>query len=168
VTTYTAQSIVFIDSRVPDLQGLLDGLQPGEQAFVIDSASDGVQQIADILAANNITDLSSISIVGHGGSGEMELGSSSITDSNLGAHSNALAEIGSALGPNGRARFPRRSAARPRRRLFRRSIPTRSGPASQMQGPSARSASIPSTIKSISPRTPSPPAPTGASPISIG
>jgi Domain of unknown function (DUF4347) len=101
VTTYTAQSIVFIDSRVPDLQGLLDGLQPGEQAFVIDSSSDGVQQIADILAANNITDLSSISIVGHGQSGELEIGSSLITDANLAAHSNALAEIGSALGPNG-------------------------------------------------------------------
>ena len=101
MTTYTAQSIVFIDSSVPDLQALLDGLSPGEQAFVIDSSSDGVQQIADILAQNNFTDLSSISIVGHGESGEMELGSSSITDSSLASYSNALAEIGAALAPNG-------------------------------------------------------------------
>jgi len=101
VTTYTAQSIVFIDSRVPDLQGLLDGLQPGEQAFVIDSSSDGIEQIADILAANNFTDLSSISIVSHGDSGELELGSSLITDGNLSSHSNALAEIGASLAPGG-------------------------------------------------------------------
>ena len=101
MTTYSADSIVFIDSRVANLQALLDGLQPGEQAFVIDSSSDGVQQIADILAANNITDVSSISIVGHGQSGELEIGSSLITDANLAGHSNALAEIGAALAPNG-------------------------------------------------------------------
>ena len=101
MTTYTADSIVFIVSRVPDLQDLLNGLQPGEQAFVIDSSSDGIQQIADILAENNFTNLSSISVVGHGESGEMEVGSSSITDSNLAAHSNALAEIGASLAPGG-------------------------------------------------------------------
>lgn len=28
--------IVFIDSRVPGIQELLEGLKPGEQAFVID------------------------------------------------------------------------------------------------------------------------------------
>jgi hypothetical protein len=101
VTTYSAQSVVFIDSRVPDLQDLLDGLQPGEQAFVIDPSSDGIQQIADILAANNLTGLSSISIVSHGESGALELGSSFITDANLSDHSNALAEIGASLAPGG-------------------------------------------------------------------
>jgi hypothetical protein len=101
VTTYSAQSVVFIDSRVPDLQDLLNGLQPGEQAFVIDPSSDGIQQIADILAADSLTDLSSISIVSHGESGALELGSSFITDGNLSAHSNALAEIGAALASGG-------------------------------------------------------------------
>ncbi|HWW09933.1 MAG TPA: DUF4347 domain-containing protein, partial [Candidatus Acidoferrales bacterium] len=101
MTTYTAQSIVFIDSRVPDIQDLLDGLQPGEQAFVIDSSSDGIQQVADILAANNLSGLSSISIISHGESGALELGSSFVTDGNLSAHSNALAEIGASLAPGG-------------------------------------------------------------------
>ena len=95
------QRIVFIDPNVPDLQDLLDGLAPGEQAFVLDSASDGIQQIADILAANNFTDLASISIVSHGDSGELQLGSSVIADGNLAAHSSALAEIGAALSPQG-------------------------------------------------------------------
>jgi lipopolysaccharide export system protein LptA len=101
VTTESAQSIVFIDSRVPDIQDLLNGLQPGEQAFVIDPSSDGIQQVADILAENNLTDLSSIAIVSHGESGALELGSSFITDGNLSAHSNALAEIGASLAPGG-------------------------------------------------------------------
>jgi lipopolysaccharide export system protein LptA len=99
VTTYSAQSVVFIDSRVPDLQDLLNGLQPGEQAYVIDPSSDGIQQVADILAENNLTDLSSISIVSHGESGALELGSSFITGGNLAGHSNALAEIGASLAP---------------------------------------------------------------------
>ena len=101
MTAYGTQSIVFIDSRVPDLQGLLDGLQPDEQAFVLDPSSDGVQQIADVLAANNFADLSSIAIVSHGESGTLDLGSSVITDANLNVHSSALAEIGASLAPGG-------------------------------------------------------------------
>jgi lipopolysaccharide export system protein LptA len=93
--------VVFIDSRVPDIQGLLEGLQPGEQAFVIDPSSDGIQQIADILAANNFTDLASISIVSHGESGELELGSTLVGDGDLAARASALAEIGAALAPAG-------------------------------------------------------------------
>jgi hypothetical protein len=101
VTDSHPQQIVFIDSRVPDLQDLLNGLQPGERAFVLDPSSDGIQQIANVLAANNLTDLSSIAIVSHGDSGELELGSSFITESNLAGHSNALAEIGASLAPGG-------------------------------------------------------------------
>jgi hypothetical protein len=105
MTTYSAQSIVFIDSRVPNLQALLDGLEPGEAAYVLDATSDGVQQIADILAANNLTGLASISIVSHGETGELALGSSVVTDANLAAHAKALAEIGTALAAGGSIRL---------------------------------------------------------------
>ncbi|SEC97374.1 protein of unknown function [Rhizobiales bacterium GAS191] len=101
MTTTNPNQIVFIDSRVPDIQDLLNGLAPGEHAFVIDPSSDGLQQIANILAAQNLMNLASISIVSHGESGELELGSSFITDANLGVHSNALAEIGASLAPGG-------------------------------------------------------------------
>jgi len=100
VTTNT-QSIVFIDSRVPDIQDLIDGVQPGVQVFVLDSGSDGVQQIADILAANDLHDLSSISIVSHGADGEVMLGTTTLSDGNLASYSRALAEIGSAVAPGG-------------------------------------------------------------------
>jgi VCBS repeat-containing protein len=97
----TVSSVVFIDSRVSDLQDLLDGLAPGVQAFVLDASSDGVQQIADMLAANSLIDLSSISIVGHGAAGEIDLGSTVLNDADLLAHSAALAQIGSSLAPGG-------------------------------------------------------------------
>jgi lipopolysaccharide export system protein LptA len=101
MTTYSAQSIVFIDSRVPDLQDLLDGVEPGDLVFVLDPNSDGVQQIADTLAANNLTGLASISIVAHGAPGEIEIGSTLLDDANLASHSTALSEIGASMAPGG-------------------------------------------------------------------
>jgi hypothetical protein len=101
VTAENPQQLVFIDSCVPDIQDLLNGLDTGQQAFVLDPSSDGVQQIADILATNNFTDLSSIAIVSHGQTGTLDLGSAVITDANLAVHSNALAEIGTSLAPGG-------------------------------------------------------------------
>jgi hypothetical protein len=95
------QQAVFIDSRVPDLQDLVEGVDPGTQVFVLDPASDGIEQIADILASNHLTNLSAIAIVSHGDSGELELGSSFIVDGDLVGHASALAEIGSALAPDG-------------------------------------------------------------------
>ncbi|MBV9705244.1 MAG: DUF4347 domain-containing protein, partial [Methylobacteriaceae bacterium] len=93
--------VVFIDSRVPDLQDLIDNALPGEKVFVLDPNFDGVQQIADILAANNLTDLSAISIVGHGASGEIDLGSTVLDDGDLAGHAATLAKIGAALAPGG-------------------------------------------------------------------
>ena len=95
------QEVVFIDANVPDLQALLDGLATGVEAFVLDPAGDGVQQIADILAQNNLDDLSAISIVGHGASGEIVLGSSVVDESDLLNHAAALAQIGASLIPGG-------------------------------------------------------------------
>ncbi|WP_413989005.1 DUF4347 domain-containing protein [Labrys okinawensis] len=93
--------IVFIDSRVPNIQALIDGAAPGEQVFVLDAASDGIQQIADILASDNLGGLASISIVGHGAPGEIELGSSWLDDTDLASHATALSTIGAALAPGG-------------------------------------------------------------------
>ncbi|HEX3862559.1 MAG TPA: Hint domain-containing protein [Stellaceae bacterium] len=95
------QQVVFIDSNVPDIQDLITGLAPGVQAFVLDPSSDGVQQIANILAANGLADLSSISIVGHGATGEIQLGSSLLDTDDLSSESTGLAQIGAALAPGG-------------------------------------------------------------------
>src|SRR5262245_55320079 len=62
---------------------------------------DGVQQIADILAANNLTELASISIVGHGAAGAIDIGSTVLDDAGLSQHSAALAQIGASLKTGG-------------------------------------------------------------------
>ena len=89
--------VVFIDSSVPDIQDLLNGLKPGEKAFVIDAGSDGLDQIAGILKSEHLTNLSGIQIVAHGSAGELELGSTTLNDSDLSDHASALATIGNAL-----------------------------------------------------------------------
>jgi hypothetical protein len=88
--TSTTEKIVFIDARVRNIEDLLNGLQPGEKAFVLDPSTDGVQQIADILSANNFADLSAISIVGHGAA---DVGSTVLDDSTLSQHADALKQI---------------------------------------------------------------------------
>ena len=95
------EQVVFIDSQVPDLQDLVNGVKPGELVFVINSNQDGLQQIADILAANHLTNLSAVSIVGHGQQGEFTLGSTDLTDANLASEAQPLAAIGQALAPGG-------------------------------------------------------------------
>jgi hypothetical protein len=97
----TQDAVVFIDANVPDLQDLLGGLAPGVQAFVLDPDRDGLQQIAAILAANDLTDLSSISIVGHGSSGAIDVGGTTLDDADLANYSAELAQIGGALAPGG-------------------------------------------------------------------
>ncbi|HEY5067724.1 MAG TPA: DUF4347 domain-containing protein [Xanthobacteraceae bacterium] len=97
----TPQSVVFIDSNVPDLQDLLNGLAPGVEAFVIDPSNDGLAQIAAMLASNDLTNLSSISIVGHGVAGQIQVGSTTLDAGDLSGDSTALAQIGAALAPGG-------------------------------------------------------------------
>ena len=80
---------------------MLDGLKSDEQAFVINSHSDGLDQIVALLEANHLTDLSAISIVGHGASGEIDLGSTVIDDANLAGDAAALSVIGAAIARGG-------------------------------------------------------------------
>src|SRR5262249_52848695 len=84
-----------------DIEDLINGVKPGDLVYVLDPGTDGLQQIADILAANDLDDLATISIVSHGTTGEVVLGSTTLTDGTLADHSAALAEIGGALGSGG-------------------------------------------------------------------
>jgi tetratricopeptide (TPR) repeat protein len=96
------QQVVFIDSDVPDIQELLAGLAPGVQAFVLAASSDGMPQIADTLAANNRTGLSSISIVGHGEVGALDSGLAlTDPDSNGDISSATVAVAGGAFASDG-------------------------------------------------------------------
>jgi hypothetical protein len=97
----TDKQVVFIDANVPDLRDLLSGLAPGVRAFVLDPHRNGLAQIARILATHELTDLSSISIVGHGSSGAIEVGGTTLDNDGLSSHAAALNKIGAALAPDG-------------------------------------------------------------------
>ena len=62
-------------------------------------ARDGVQQIADVLIAEKLHGLSAIQVVSHGRSGELQLGSTLLTDQSLASYSDALAQIKASLLP---------------------------------------------------------------------
>ena len=94
-----SHQVVFIDSTVPDYQSLLAGLAAGTRVYVLDPNQDGLQQMARILEHSR--DVSAVSIISHGAEGEIKLGSTILTSSNLGQHQAALQAIGDALEPNG-------------------------------------------------------------------
>lgn len=95
------RGVVFIDSRVPDRECLLGGVQVGTKAFLLDAEADGLAQIADVLSIHAFHDLSSISLVGHGSAGRIDLGRTVLDLSALPHHADTLARIGAALAEDG-------------------------------------------------------------------
>src|SRR5262249_54290049 len=95
--TQPITQVVFVDSQVPDVQDLLNGAKPGVKVYEIDSNSDGLAQIAKILADNNYSNLTAIDIVGHGAQGEFTVGGTNLTDGNLAGEAANLSAIGKAL-----------------------------------------------------------------------
>src|SRR5689334_5072255 len=88
---------IFIDARVPDLATLLHGVAADAAVHVLASDRDGVHQIADILAAEQLRDLSALSIVAHGVPGALQLGSTWLDKDALEHRGASLARIGRAL-----------------------------------------------------------------------
>ena len=88
-------SIVFIDTHVADYQTLIDGLEPNAEFYLIDSQSDGLEQIASHLQGRSGID--AIHIISHGSSGSVSLGSSVIDSAALDTHAGQLAVIGQSL-----------------------------------------------------------------------
>ncbi|MDZ7863174.1 DUF4347 domain-containing protein [Acidovorax sp.] len=99
-TTGTAtHQLVFIDSRVPDLQSIIAAAQPGVKVVVLNPAENGVAQMAKALQGEH--GLSSISVVSHGDDGVLLLGNGPLHAGNLDQHQAELKAIGEALGPDG-------------------------------------------------------------------
>ena len=94
-----SHQILFIDSRVADIQGLLQGLASGTQVYILDPDEDGLAQIARLLG--NRTDVPVVSVIGHGNQGEIELGASVVTETTLNQSQAVLAAIGHAVAPGG-------------------------------------------------------------------
>ena len=72
--------LVFIDKGVSNVEELITGISPTASVYFIDTATDGVEQVTEILA--NYSDVDAIHIISHGEQGSLRLGSSVLnTDS---------------------------------------------------------------------------------------
>ncbi|MBO3705798.1 MAG: DUF4347 domain-containing protein [Candidatus Accumulibacter sp.] len=90
----TAQQMVFIDATA-DVSELLAACPPGSEVIRLTAGGNGVREIATHLAGRRGID--SIHIVSHGRPGSIQLGVSSLSNSTLAEHADALAAIGGAL-----------------------------------------------------------------------
>src|SRR5450830_1828523 len=93
------QSVVFVDSRVQDFDSLLKGVAPGTQVVVLQAGKDGLQQIADYLDGHKC--VSTVEIIAHGNSGDLWLGSTYLSSTNVASRADVLARIGSDMNVGG-------------------------------------------------------------------
>jgi large repetitive protein len=90
------QEIIFIDSRVEDADILRSSFANNAEVHLIQSNSDGVEQIA--AALNGRVGIDAIHIISHGRSGTLDLGSTKLTEASIESrHADELAIIRSAL-----------------------------------------------------------------------
>ena len=76
-------------------------MQPGVEVVILNPDANGVQQMADYLQQHDIQNLDAISIVADGADGELQLGTTLLSASNVASFQPQLAEIGTALKPGG-------------------------------------------------------------------
>ncbi|MGI9357068.1 MAG: DUF4347 domain-containing protein, partial [Rhizobiaceae bacterium] len=87
--------IVFIDSAVDGIDGLIASLEPGAAVHIIDGDSDGLEQISAILEGGTFD---AIHIFSHGDPGTLYLGDTIVNTTTMnGEHAETLAQIGDAL-----------------------------------------------------------------------
>jgi Ca2+-binding RTX toxin-like protein len=91
-----SKTILFVDSRVnpADL-----AISADTELIALDATRDGVAQIRD--AVRGMTGLDAIHVVSHGAAGALLLGSTLLTDDNVGSYQSQLREIGLSLNDGG-------------------------------------------------------------------
>jgi uncharacterized delta-60 repeat protein len=91
--------MVFIDSRVNDLDLLISQFEAGTEYRVLDATHDGLLQISQSLVGKS--DYSSIQIISHGSFGAITIGSTVLDSSTLDFYAAELALLGNALTDTG-------------------------------------------------------------------
>lgn len=92
------RDVVFIEDNTLDYQALAKGAQAGTEVHVLNSAKDGLAEMARILAGRE--GLTALHIVSHGSTAALHLGSLNLNAENLEAHTQELNTISRALHPN--------------------------------------------------------------------
>ncbi len=93
---YTSDEIVFIDWAVEDVDVIISDLGPNVEVHILNSDSDGVEQMAAVLEGRSGID--AIHVISHGRSGTLDLGLTKLTEVSInGRHADEIAIIKSAL-----------------------------------------------------------------------
>ena len=75
------KEIYIIDESVSDIQSLLREINDDADVYIIDSNSDGIEQVADILSSRTAVD--AVHILSHGSEAGIQLGNTQVTSENL-------------------------------------------------------------------------------------
>ncbi|MEO8004092.1 MAG: DUF4347 domain-containing protein [Betaproteobacteria bacterium] len=101
---HTQTEIVFVDTRTPDYQKLVDDIHAEAadgraiEVYLLDNSTDGIKQITDVLASRH--DIGAIHIVSHGSDGSIQLGGSTLDLQSLQNQQSEIASWGNALSPD--------------------------------------------------------------------
>ncbi|MCP5352150.1 MAG: DUF4347 domain-containing protein, partial [Chromatiales bacterium] len=96
----TGQVVVFVDGNIGDIDLMRAGMVAGAEVHILDTESDGLLQMARILADRG--DVASVHVISHGAPGELKLGDAMIRVGDLtAAQRTALVDIGRSLSANG-------------------------------------------------------------------
>ena len=91
----TSTQILFIDSRVSDIDSLLASIDPAIEVVYLDAQEDGLAQIAQTLAGR--VGIEAVHVISHGAPGSLELGQGTVDAAALATHAAELATIRAAL-----------------------------------------------------------------------
>jgi VCBS repeat-containing protein len=97
------REIAFVDPGVEDLQSLLQGMRPEVELVLLSSASSAPHQMARALSGRQRFE--AIHILAHGEPGEIAFSAGLLSIDTLEADAADLAEIGSAINPDGELRL---------------------------------------------------------------
>ncbi|MCX6847641.1 MAG: DUF4347 domain-containing protein, partial [Verrucomicrobia bacterium] len=99
---YVPAQLIIIDGAVSGFSPLIEGLQGGNsnvQVVVLDTQSNGIQQITELLKSYH--NLDAIHILAHGGDGALRLGNLVLNDSKLTENQQSIASWGDSLKTGG-------------------------------------------------------------------
>jgi ELWxxDGT repeat protein len=92
------KQIIFVDSSVANYQTLIQNADLNAQIVILDANKNGIEQITEALAQQ--TEITSIHIISHGSSGSLQLGNTTLNNSNLNTYSSEVEKWRNALTEN--------------------------------------------------------------------
>ncbi|QDT08933.1 DUF4347 domain-containing protein [Planctomycetes bacterium K23_9] len=93
--TTSASQVVFIDAAVDDIDHLVAGLNDGHELILLGADQSGLSQITDALSQR--TNVSSVHIIAHGQSGQIQLGNGVVDQSVVQQHAGQIQSWSRAL-----------------------------------------------------------------------